>query len=234
MADGQDALRRECNRRRRFAARGPVVIECILFDSDGTLVDSEPLTFRVLVEWLERFGAVPDADELHLRYRGWKLGNVLAELEREHGFELPADFEPRFREHQRERFDAELEPIPGVPELLRNLRQARAVVTSGPLAKVRKALAVTGLDIHFGNHVYSAYEVGIWKPDPGIYLHAAADMGFQPARCLAIEDSPIGLQAAVESGIPTVFFNRYGDRCPYEGVTEIRAMAELRYIVDGR
>jgi HAD superfamily hydrolase (TIGR01509 family) len=207
------------------------VIECILFDSDGTLVDSEPLTFRALVEWLEPFGVALDAEELHLRYRGWKLGNVLAELAQRHGLDLPADFEPRFRAHQSERFEAELEPVPGVPQLLRELHQARAVVTSGPLAKVRKALAVTGLDVHFGNHVYSACEVGIWKPDPGLYLHAAADMGFSPERCLAVEDSPIGLEAAVKSGIPSVFLNRFGERCPFAGVTEITAMTELRGII---
>jgi HAD superfamily hydrolase (TIGR01509 family) len=210
------------------------VIECILFDSDGTLVDSEPLTFRALVEWLADLGPELDAEELHLRYRGWKLGNVLAELQKVHGLVLPGDFEPRFREYQRERFEVELQPLPGVPELLRDLSQAMAVVTSGPVAKVRKALAVTGLDVHFGDNVYSAYEVGIWKPDPGIYLHAAADMGFAPERCLAIEDSPIGLEAAVESGIPSVFLNRYGDRCPYDGVSEISSMAGLRTIVDGR
>ena len=210
------------------------MIECILFDSDGTLVDSEPLTFRALVEWLADLGPALDAEELHLRYRGWKLGNVLAELQEVHGLVLPDDFEPRFREYQRERFEVELQPLPGVPELLRDLSQAMAVVTSGPVAKVRKALAVTGLDVYFGDNVYSAYEVGIWKPDPGIYLHAAADMGFAPERCLAIEDSPIGLAAAVESGIPSVFLNRYGDRCPYDGVTEITSMAELRTIVDGR
>ena len=208
--------------------------ECILFDSDGTLVDSEPLTFRALAEWLAELGPALDADELHLRYRGWKLGDVLSELEAVHGLVLPPDFEPRFRAYQRERFEVELQPVPGVPELLRDLPQAKAVVTSGPLAKVRKALAVTGLDVYFGDNVYSAYEVGIWKPDPGIYLHAAADMGFGPARCLAIEDSPIGLAAAVESGIPSVFLNRYGDRCPYDDVTEITSMDELRTVLADR
>ena len=206
--------------------------DCILFDSDGTLVDSEPLTFRALVEWLADLGPALDAEELHLRYRGWKLGNVLAELQEAHGIVLPADFEPRFREYQRERFEVELQPVPGVPELLSELSQAMAVVTSGPVAKVRKALSVTGLDDYFGDNVYSAYEVGIWKPDPGIYLHAAADMGFTPERCLAIEDSPIGLEAAVESGIPSVFLNRYGDRCPFAGVIEITSMAEVRKLVD--
>lgn len=207
--------------------------ECILFDSDGTLVDSEPLTFRLLVEELIPFGGRLDAEALHLRYRGWKLGNVLAELDARHGLGLPSDFEPRFRELQRARFEAELEPVPGVPELLSGLRQARAVVTSGPLPKVRKALAVTGLDRYFGDHLYSACEIGVWKPDPGIYLHAAADMGFAPERCLAVEDSPIGLEAAVRSGIPTVFLNRYGESCPFEGLTEIASMSELVTLLNG-
>jgi len=209
----------------------PPVIDCILFDSDGTLVDSEPLTFRALVEWLEPHGEVPDAEELHLRYRGWKLANVLAELDAFHGLSLPEDFEPRFREYQRARFEVELRPLPGVPELLRDLRQACGVVTSGPVAKVRAALSVTGLDVHFGDNVFSAYEVGIWKPDPGIYLYAAEAMGFAPERCLAVEDSPIGLEAAVTSGIPSVFLNRYGDRSPFPDVIEIASMDELRDIV---
>jgi HAD superfamily hydrolase (TIGR01509 family) len=210
------------------------VIECILFDSDGTLVDSEPLTFDLLVEQLEPFGVVLDAEELHLRYRGWKFGNVLAELDALHDLGLPADFEPRYRALQYRRFETELRPVPGVPELLRDLRQARAVVTSGPLPKVRKALEVTGLARYFGDHVYSACEVGIFKPDPGLYRHAAADMGFARARCLAVEDSPIGLEAAVGSGIPTVFLNRFGESCRHADVIEITAMSQLAAVIENR
>jgi len=203
------------------------MIDCILFDSDGTLVDSEPLTFRLLVEGLEPFVSALDPEELHLRYRGWKFGRVLTDIEAIHGVELPADFEPRFRARQYERFRTELQPVPGVPELLRQLRQARAVVTSGPLPKVRTALAATGLDVYFGDHVYSACEIGIFKPDPGIYRHAAADMGFPAARCLAVEDSPVGLEAAVGSGARTVFLNRYGETCRFENVIEISSMSQL-------
>ncbi len=133
---------------------------------------------------------------------------------------------------QAQQFDTLLSPIPGVVDLLPRLQQAMAVVTSGPMPKVKKALAVTGLDAYFGENIYSAWEVGIWKPDPGIYRFAAQDMGFDIKRCLAVEDSPIGLQAAVESGARSVFLNRFGDTCEYENVIEITSMEQLPDILE--
>lgn len=203
------------------------MIDCILFDSDGTLVDSEPLSFRILARMLIPYGLKLDADELHLLYRGWKMGEVFSLLSEQYGLGLPGEFEPEFRAAQAKQFDTLLSPIPGVVDLLPRLDQAMAVVTSGPMPKVKKALSVTGLDAYFGENIYSAWEVGIWKPDPGIYRFAAQDMGFEIERCLAVEDSPIGLQAAVESGARSVFLNRYGDTCEYENVIEITSMEQL-------
>ena len=203
------------------------MIECILFDSDGTLVDSEPLSFRILTGMLKPLGIELDPEELHLRYRGWKMGEVFVLLSEEHGFELPDGFEPEFRSTQMKQFDVMLKPIQGVVDLLPRLEQAMAVVTSGPMPKVQKALSVTGLDRYFGENIYSAFEVGIWKPDPGIYRFAAQDMGYPIDRCLAVEDSPIGLRAAVESGALPVFLNRYGDTSEYENVIEITSMGQL-------
>lgn len=208
------------------------MIDCILFDSDGTLVDSEPLAFRILAGMLTAFGIKLDPDELHLRFRGWKMGEVFVVLSKEHDLDLPEEFEPEFRATQSRQFDTMLKPIPGVVDLLPRLEQPMAVVTSGPMPKVKKALSVTGLDRHFGENIYSAYEVGIWKPDPGIYRFAAQDMGFPIDRCLAVEDSPIGLRAAVESGAVSVFLNRYGDTCGYENVIEITSMDQLPDILN--
>lgn len=203
------------------------MIECILFDSDGTLVDSEPLSFEVLVGMLTTYGANLDAAELHIQYRGWKMGEVIDLLSSGHGLDLPETFEPEFRAMQLKQFDTELKPIPGVVDLLPVLPQAKAVVTSGPMPKVRKALSITGLDSYFGDNIYSAFEVGVWKPDPGIYRYAARDMGFDIESCLAVEDSPIGLAAAAESGAKTVFLNRFNDPCDYEHVIEITSMTQL-------
>lgn len=203
------------------------MIECILFDSDGTLVDSEPLSFVVLADMLAPFGPDLDADDLHLRYRGWKMGEVMERLAEEHSIDLPPHFEAEFRTRQVARFEVELQPIPGVPGLLASLDLPLAVVTSGPMPKVRRALSLTGLAPYFGDNIYSAYEVGVFKPDPGIYRHAARDMGFEIERCLAVEDSPIGLEAAATCGAVPVFLNRYGDTVAYDNVIEIGAMSEL-------
>lgn len=205
--------------------------QCILFDSDGTLVDSEPLTFEILSDQLELMGLLLDPESIHLRFRGWNLGEAFQVISEEHNLELPADFERLFRAYQQEQFESRLQPIPGVAELLPQLDQDMAVVTSGPMPKVRKALQVTRLADYFGERIYSAHEVGIWKPDPGIYLHAAEDMGYSIEQCIAIEDSPIGLQAAVESGIQSVFLNRFGDTCDNENVIQIRSMSELPAIL---
>lgn len=208
------------------------MIECILFDSDGTLVDSEPLSFVVLADMLSPYGLRLDAEELHLRYRGWKMGEVMQLLAKEHAVELPPEFEPDFRSRQVACFETELQPIPGVPELLASLDLPRAVVTSGPMPKVRSALSVTGLAPFFGDNIYSAFEVGVWKPDPGIYRHAARDMGFDIERCVAVEDSPIGLEAAATCGAVPVFLNRYGDTVAYDNVIEIGAMDELPAVLE--
>lgn len=207
------------------------MIDCILFDSDGTLVDSEPLSFDVLVDMLSPQGVDLDPERLHLDYRGWKMGEVIEILESRHGLHLPDGFEQEFRRQQLERFETALQPVPGVAELLPELDQAKAVVTSGPMPKVRRALAITGLEVHFGDNIYSAYEVGVFKPDPEIYRFAARDMGFPIERCLAVEDSPIGLEAAATCGAVPVFLNRYGDRVDYGNVIEISAMEQLRDVL---
>ena len=206
-------------------------IECILFDSDGTLVDSEPLSFVVLANMLEGHGARLDPDRLHLDYRGWKIGEVIEALCGDYGLELPDGFEAAFRRRQADAFENQLDVIPGVRELLASLSLPMAVVTSGPMPKVRQALAVTGLEAFFGDNIYSAYELGVWKPDPEIYRMAARDMGFPIERCLAVEDSPIGLGAAAGSGAITVFLNRFGDTCELEHVIQIGSMDELEPLI---
>lgn len=208
------------------------MIECILFDSDGTLVDSELLSMRVLAERMAPYGADLEPEKLHDRFKGWKYGEAIEILKNELNLDLPDEFEAGFRKQQLESFDNLLQPIPGVTELLPQLRHDMAVVTSGPMPKVRKALAVTGLEQYFDDNIYSAWEVGIWKPDPGIYLHAAEDMGYGIDQCIAIEDSPIGLVAAVESGIKSVFFNRFGEECPYDDVIVIESMLDLLPILE--
>jgi len=129
-------------------------------------------------------------------------------------------------------FENELKPVAGVLDILPLLPQAKAVVSSGPLAKISKALEVTGLTKYFENNIYSSYEVGIWKPDPGIYSYAARDMGFEIEQCVAIEDSPTGVAAATACGMRTYFLNRFEDLCEFDNVIEIQSMSELPALIN--
>jgi HAD superfamily hydrolase (TIGR01509 family) len=203
----------------------------MLFDSDGTLVDSELLTFEVIARMLEPRGVHLDAHDAHVQYRGWKMGEVLQTLGAENGLVLGDEFMAEFRAAQLERMEIDLQPIAGVKDILPQLDLPMAVVTSGPMPKVRKALSVTGLAQYFGDNVYSAYEVGVWKPDPEIYRVAARGMGFEIERCMVVEDSPIGLQAAANCGAVAVYLNRYGDAVEYDNVIEISSMQELPELV---
>jgi beta-phosphoglucomutase-like phosphatase (HAD superfamily) len=75
------------------------------------------------------------------------------------------------------------------------------------MLKIRQALNVSGLAAYFGDAIFSAYDVGSWKPDPGLFLHSAGKMGFPPHQCVVVEDSAVGIQAAVAAGMRPLHFS---------------------------
>ena len=201
--------------------------QCLLFDCDGTLVDSERLCNVALALKFRELRVDLDADELVIRFRGWKLARILDVLTEEHAVLLPDNFVASYRSLVSELFETDLKPIDGIHSALGELDFPKAVVSSGPLPKIKQALRVCGLDRYFGENLYSSYEVGIWKPDPGIYLHAARDMGYAVADCAVVDDGPVGVEAAVKAGIRTFFYNRFNEACDFSGVVSFEAMADL-------
>jgi HAD superfamily hydrolase (TIGR01509 family) len=180
--------------------------QCLLFDCDGTLVDSEWLCNLGLVIQFKELGVSLDVDELLIRFRGWKLARILEILSMENHLALNDDFIPAYRAVVARLFVSDLKPINGVLEMLRNTSRVKAVVSSGPLNKIKHALGICGLSSYFGPHLYSSYEVGIWKPDPGIYQFAAKDMGFAATDCIVVEDGLVGVEAGVKAGMQTYFY----------------------------
>lgn len=176
-----------------------MTLPCLIFDMDGTLVDSEMLGNRALLDLLP--GWDEDLVAMTERYRGEKLARILADIAQRIGSALPDDFEARYRAHAAVLMARDLQTMPGVPAMLDSLPHSRCIASSGPPAKIRQALAVTGIAGHFGERIYSAYDVGSWKPDPGLFLHAAAQMGRTPADCIVIEDSEVGVAAAQAAGM---------------------------------
>lgn len=185
----------------------------VLFDCDGVLVDSETLSAEVLASMAADVGVRFAQAEALAFLRGRKVATWVAELETLAGRPLGERFVAAFRSRAAQAFDAGLVAIPHVEAAIGRLAGPYCTASSAPLAKIRHTLGLTGLLPLFEGRIYSAYEVGAWKPDPRLFLHAAAEMGADPADCAVVEDSLVGVQAGVAAGM-TVFAYAPGDTAP--------------------
>ena len=111
------------------------------------------------------------------------------------------DFARNVRAAQALRFAEGLDVIPGAFALLEALAIPFCVATNGPREKVELTLGLTGLRRFFPEHIFSAYEVGVFKPDPGLFLHAAQVLGVAPEFCAVVEDSLPGIAAGLAAGM---------------------------------
>lgn len=201
--------------------------DCLIFDCDGTLIDSEPIGHRAMAEELALLGIEEDAADMQRRYLAWRLRTLFDDLEARHGVRFDDGMEARWRTRVAQLYDAALRPIDGVAAMLAALAQPKCVASNGPRAKIEHGLRATGLLGHFGDRLYSAYDVGAWKPDPALFRHAAARMGAAPARCAVIEDSPVGVEAALAAGMPAFFYDPDGSHPSLPGVVAFADMADL-------
>jgi HAD superfamily hydrolase (TIGR01509 family) len=173
----------------------------VIFDCDGVLVDSEQLGNDILAEMLAIHGHQISGDESKDRFRGVRFTKCLEILEHETGIELPESFETDFRERMSSVFQAQLQPVEGAVRLVESLRIPFCVASSGPKQKIEENLQTTNLYTHFAGKIFSAYEFNSWKPDPGLFLSAARHFGIAPRDCIVVEDSFVGVSAAIEAGM---------------------------------
>lgn len=201
-------------------------IEAVIFDCDGTLVDSELLANTVLVDYVASFGLrIPINEAMH-RYIGRSMADCVTDLEHRLGRKLPDSFVPELRTRTAAAFRKHLEPMDGASETLASLHMPCCVASSGPREKIQLSLDLTGLARFFpADRIFSAYEVGAWKPDPGLFLHAATAMDVLPCRCAVVEDSLPGILAGIAAGMPTFWF-RPPDRFP-ESATPLHKLTDL-------
>jgi HAD superfamily hydrolase (TIGR01509 family) len=181
--------------------------KCILFDCDGVLVDSEAISIGTLVSMAKTHGATIDLDYAHQLFLGKSLAfcfDYIADVAQK---KLPEDFEEEFRKLTFESFKKELQPIKGIHELLAKINVPIAVASNGPADKIRLNLTTTKLIDKFEGNLFSAYDINSWKPNPELYLHAAKTMGFAIKDCVVIEDSPAGVQAALNGGFDVFGFS---------------------------
>jgi HAD superfamily hydrolase (TIGR01509 family) len=183
-------------------ADGP--FDLVIFDLDGVLVDSEPISSRLTAAALSEAGIEISEADVCDRFLGVSTAAMLRALEAEHGCRLPEWFQETLRARILKAFEHELEAVPGVPALLDALALKRCVASSSHPDRIRRSLELVGLLDRLAPHLFSAAMVDQGKPAPDLFLLAAARMAAEPLRCLVVEDSEVGIRAAKAAGM-TVF-----------------------------
>ncbi|QYC43408.1 6-phosphogluconate phosphatase [Nonomuraea coxensis DSM 45129] len=171
-------------------------IELVIFDCDGTLVDSEPISVRVGTAALRRLGWSIDEAEYAERFVG-----CTTEFWAEQVGETPPGWRERLDAEYEAAIAEELRVIAGIEAALDRLDVPSCVASNGRHRAIRRSLELTGLAERFTGRVFSAEDVPQGKPAPDLFLHAAATLGADPERCVVVEDSPFGVMAAVSAGM---------------------------------
>ncbi|MFD5028767.1 HAD family hydrolase [Streptomyces sp. NPDC058373] len=212
--------------------------DLVVFDNDGVLVDSEPLSNTILAGYLTELGHPTSYEDSLRDYMGGAVHRIHDTVLERTGRRLPTEFDVEFHGRVFEAFRRELEPVRGVVEVLAGLRAAGVpycVASSGSHERIRVGHRKTGLDAWFPEEtVFSADDVGRGKPAPDLFLHAAERMGVAPGRCAVVEDSPLGVEAARAAGMDVYGFTAMTPAGRLAGATELFGdMAGLPGLVMG-
>jgi HAD superfamily hydrolase (TIGR01509 family) len=180
--------------------------QLVIFDCDGVLVDSEPISIAVLLEVFAEHGVAIDVATAYARFLGRSMVSIGETLRDEWKFDMTDDHLEAIRARMRQRFSAELRPVPHVADALDRIVIPRCVAASSKPERIRLSLEVTGLLESFAPYLYSSTMVEHGKPAPDLFLHAASSMGVRPEECVVVEDSPAGIEAARRAGMRVFAF----------------------------
>ena len=180
--------------------------DLIIFDCDGVLIDSEILSNRAEVELLKSFGIEFELGDYMAQFVGKSTKDVLKTIEASHAVQLPPEFRRLAEQQIFTSFKTELQPIPGIFELIDSINMPRCIASSSSLSRLDITLKITGLLDKFAPHIFSAEQVSRGKPAPDLFLLAANEMQVEPSRCIVIEDSPYGVRAGVQAGMTVLGF----------------------------
>lgn len=210
--------------------------DLVIFDNDGVLVDSEPISNRLLAAYLTELGHPTTYDEAIRDYMGSAMHRIHDLVLERYGRQLPSEFDATFHERVFAAFGAELEAVVGAAEVVEELRAdgvPYCLASSGSHERIRVALKKTELYELFGEErIFSSQDVGRGKPAPDLFLHAASVMGVAPERCAVVEDSPLGVQAARAAGMDVYGFTAMTPAAKLADATErFASMRELPHLL---
>lgn len=181
--------------------------DAVIFDCDGTLVNSMPLHFEAWCEALAKFGAANIFQEdVFYAMGGRPTKDIVVELNAEYGLKLDPE---AVAYAKREAFLKKLDRVDVIEEIVEFARALQgkvpmAIATGGTHLVIEKTLQAAGI-IELFDEVVTADEVKVGKPAPDVYLKAAELLGVDPSRCLAFEDAPAGIMAAQCAGMEVVY-----------------------------
>ncbi len=178
----------------------------VILDCDGVVVDSEPVAIAALAEFLQGIGLPVAEDYVYRQFLGRSWATVTALLARDYQIRLSNEEVEAYKELLFERIRAGVAPMPGIVEAIAALDRPVCIASSSTPERLAVSLGKAGLSERFEGLVYSASLVKNGKPAPDLFLHAAAAMGYAPADCLVVEDSPAGIAAGIAAGMTVAAF----------------------------
>lgn len=178
----------------------------VIFDCDGVLIDSEPLAVSTTARVLRQYGLPVDDEFVYANMLGKSVDNSMQMLSEWFGICFRPDFKECLDKALFEAFSSSLKPMSDVCETLQSVRGRKCVASSSQPSRVDYSLNITNLRRFFGDDVFSGSLVPRGKPAPDLFLYACAKMGVPPARCIVVEDSLPGIEAARAAGMSVLAF----------------------------
>ncbi|MCW8334880.1 HAD-IA family hydrolase [Vibrio paucivorans] len=208
-------------------------IKCVIFDCDGTLVDSEILCCQALVNIFNRLGVRYSLSEATNRFEGGKLADILASASQDAGVSIPLDtLEPLYREEVTRLFELDLKPMLGARDLLEFLMANRidfCVASNGPRSKIIHSLKLTHLEQYFTGNIFSAFDTNSWKPEPDLIRYSAMNMGYTLFECVYVDDTLKGVEAGIRAGVKTFQLVNSSTSSIYDDVETLPDLPSLQH-----
>ena len=205
--------------------------DAVLFDCDGVLVDSEPITNGVLREVLVEAGWAITHDECMAIFIGKAVRDERARIEAETGQPLTDDWMRAFYARRDQRLRAELKAMDGALQAVmaahRHTAGRIACASGADRPKVVMQIGMAGMAPYFEDRIFSGHDLPRSKPHPDVYLAAAAHVGVHPSRCLVIEDTATGVLAGLAAGATVWGYCPAGHGRAFEGLPVARVFQHM-------
>lgn len=178
----------------------------IIFDCDGVLVDSEPLSMEVDRDILAENGIAMTVEEVGAQFIGLTFEDFVRKIESDYRIRLPADVTEDKNRRLLALYERKLKAAPGIHDILSTMALPTSVASNSPRHRVEAAFRIARLTPFFGSRITTFEDVALGKPAPDVYVEAARRAGHGPGMCLAIEDSKAGVTSAVAAGCAVIGF----------------------------